>query len=243
MEKVMRQDYLLNKTVKIYQPEGLYHASTDAVWLAAAVTKVKNEEKFLDVGSGTGAVSLCLASRFRNKKIEITGLDIQKELVDASNASANANGFSFVTFEQIDILQNKYKPCSFNHVITNPPYLLNDMESPNLSKATAHNFSKQSLHKWIDFCIKALKPQGKFYMINRADALDYIITELYERLGGIEILPLFSKPNDLKAKRVIVRAQKDCRSPLILHKPIYVHNQDNSHTEEAVRILRSGLSI
>ena len=83
----MRQDYLLNKKVKIYQPEGLYHASTDAVWLAAAVEKVKKGDSILDVGSGTGAVSLCLAARFRDKTPQIIGIDIQKDLVEASNLS------------------------------------------------------------------------------------------------------------------------------------------------------------
>lgn len=239
----MKYDYLLDRTVKIYQPEGLYHASTDAVWLTAAVGKLKNDDKILDVGSGTGAVSLCLAARFRNKKIQITGLDIQEELVKAANASARDNNFSNLFFEQVNVLQDKYRPCSFNHVITNPPYSLGDMPSPNSSKALAHNFDKQKLQHWIDFCVKALKPQGHFYMINRAEALDDIIAFLHGRLGGIEIFPIFSKPRDKKAKRIIVRAQKDSHSPLVIYAPIYVHNEDCSHSELAQKVLRSGCAL
>ncbi len=233
-------DYLLNNTVKIYQPEGLYHASTDAVWLAAAIHKIRQNDKILDVGSGTGAVSLCLAARFKDKDLQITGVDIQKDLVEAANLSAKANEFDNVSFEEVDILCYKYRPCSFNHVISNPPYADADMPSPNISKATAHNFESQGLQKWIDFCIKALKPQGHFYMINRAEALDSIIAFLHGRLGGIEVFSLFSKPGDNKAKRVIVRAQKDVNTPLIIHAPIYVHKEDCTHSDMAEKVLRQG---
>ncbi len=236
-------NYLLNKRIKIYQPKGFYHASTDAVWLAASVTKVKKGDSVLDVGSGTGAVSLCLAHRFAGKQINITGLEIQAELVEASQQSAKANNFDFLQFARINILQQKYKPCSFNHVITNPPYYEDNMPSPNLSKAAAHNLSKEDFHHWLDFCLKALKPQGRFYMINRVEMLEDIISGLRNRLGAVEIFPIFSKPNDVKAKRVIVRAQKDCKTPTIIRAPIYTHTVESKHSILSEKVLRQGLSI
>ena len=53
-------DYLLNRQVKIFQPVDGYRASTDAVILSSLIQKVKKNDKILDVGSGTGAISLCL---------------------------------------------------------------------------------------------------------------------------------------------------------------------------------------
>lgn len=55
-------DYLLDKKVKIFQPVNGYRASTDAV-LLSSLAQIKNGDSILDVGSGTGAVSLCLAHR------------------------------------------------------------------------------------------------------------------------------------------------------------------------------------
>ena len=54
-------DYLLDKRVKIFQPINGYRASTDAVLVSSLVNKVKTTDKILDVGSGTGAISVCLA--------------------------------------------------------------------------------------------------------------------------------------------------------------------------------------
>ncbi len=239
---VYNENYLLDKKVKIYQPLDGYKASSDAVWLAAAVTKIKNGDSVLDVGAGTGAVSLCLAERFKNANISVTGIELQSLLAEAAKKSASDNGFTFVNFICENIFETRLTPCSFSHVITNPPYALKDMPSPNPSKATAHNFQFEDLEQWINFCIKMLKPFGYFYIINRAEALDDILATIHNRLGGIEIFPLYSKDGQ-PAKRIIIRAQKDSKAPLILHSGISVHNLDGSYSEKAESVLRKGNAI
>ena len=60
-ENSYTNDYLLDRQVKILQPVDGYRASTDAVFLSSLVDgkKIKENAAVLDVGSGTGAVSLC----------------------------------------------------------------------------------------------------------------------------------------------------------------------------------------
>ena len=99
------QDYLLDKQITIYQPVDGYRASTDAVMLASLPERVREGQKILDVGSGTGAISLCLAERFKTKKVEIVGLELQPRLAELANMSAKANGFDFLHYENIDIRQ------------------------------------------------------------------------------------------------------------------------------------------
>ena len=236
------KDYLLDKKVVIYHPKGFYKASSDAVWVASCVSKVKKSDNILDVGSGGGAISLCLASRFKDYGINITGIELQKELAESANNSAKANGFDFLSYENCNIYEAKLKNCSYAHVITNPPYSTDDMPSPNDSKATAHNFKFEDLGKWLDFCIKMIKPKGMFYIINRAEALEDIISHISGKLGAIEVFPLYSKQGQ-KAKRVIIRAQKDSKTPLVIHSPIIVHNDDGSYSAKAEAILRKGESI
>ncbi len=233
------EDYLLDKRVKIFQPLNGYRASTDAVLLASALTKIKSKDRILDVGSGTGAVSLCLAERFKNINIEIKGLELQPELAELSSLSAQANGFDFLHFEQADIFSYKKDFCSYAHVISNPPYSENDMASPNKSKATAHNFTSADLEKWIAFCIKMIQPQGYFYMVNRAEALENILSAIHGKLGAIEVFPLYSKSEQV-AKRVIIRARKDSKAPLIIKTPIIIHEADGTYTPHAHDILRNG---
>ncbi|MBQ8482041.1 MAG: methyltransferase domain-containing protein [Alphaproteobacteria bacterium] len=239
-------DYLLDKKIKIFQPSNGYRASSDAVLLSAMPENSLKNVKILDVGSGTGAVSLCLAYRLQKNNVQISGFELQKELVNLSNKSAEANGFDFVHFYLADI-RNKieipeYKPCSFDVVISNPPYSECDMPSPNESKAIAHNHRNFSLDNWLAFCLKSLKPFGKLYLINRAEALAGICSFLQNKAGNITILPIYSKQEQV-AKRVIVAAQKDSKAPCRILPPLIMHDSAGNYTAEGEKILRKGLSF
>ena len=94
-------NYLLNQQIKIFQPVDGYHTSSDAVLLSSLPNKIKPEDSILDVGSGTGGISLCLAKRFPQNKI--IGLEIQPELAELSNLSAQANGFDNLSYYNCDI--------------------------------------------------------------------------------------------------------------------------------------------
>ncbi|MDR1694190.1 MAG: methyltransferase [Lactobacillaceae bacterium] len=236
------KDYLLDKQIKIFQPVDGYRASTDAIILSSVVSKVKKNDTILDVGSGTGAISLCLAHRYINDGVKITGLELQKELCDLSNLSSKENGFSdSLKYINCDIRKKTESIdfCSFSHVITNPPYSEKDLPSPNSSKAQAHNHSDFSLGEWIKFCIKMIKPKGFFYMINRAEALDEILCRIKGKLGNIRIIPIYSKEGQ-EAKRVIVIAQKDSKAATSIVSSFIVHNSNGEYSDKANEILRKG---
>lgn len=235
------EDYLLNKKVKIFQPKDGYRAAIDAVFVASLIeeTSIKPNGTILDVGSGTGAISLCLAHRLQNQNINITGIDIQPELVELSNMSAKANGFeNYLNYKICDI-RNKttLKAGSYDIVITNPPYSDHDMPSPKESKKFAHNHQGFDLTRWLSFSLKMLKPKGYIALINRTEALNEILSAMYNKAGNIRILPLYSKPNQ-PAKRILILAQKGSHGLTSILPPLYTHNTDGSYSEQAEQILR-----
>ena len=236
-------DYLLNKKVKIFQPTNGYRASTDAVFLSSLLDekKIKKDCSILDVGAGTGAISLCLASRLKEKNIKILGVDIQKDLVELSNYSSKENEFdSFLEYQYLDIRKKTpFKGGNFDVVITNPPYSDCDMPSPNQSKKTAHNHQDFDLSGWLSFCLKMLKPKGYILLINRAEAINEILQAMHNKAGNIEILPIYSKEGQ-NAKRVAVIAQKGYKGITKILPPFYTHNSDGSYTTKAQSILREG---
>lgn len=239
------EDYLLDRRVRIFQPLDGYRASIDAVFLASVIKQIKKGDTILDVGSGTGAISLCLAERFKENGPRITGLELQPELTELSNMSAATNGFeNFLSFVNTDIAvpKNCPSPCTFSHVITNPPYSEHDMPSPNPGKAFAHNGKGFSLSGWISFCLKMLRPKGCFYMINRAEAVTEILACLHNRMGAVTVVPLFSKPGQ-NAKRVIITARKDSKAPAVICPGLTIHNPDGGYTPAAHKILRLGCSL
>lgn len=236
------EDYLLDKQIKIFQPVDGYRASSDAVLVSSLVNKINLKDNVLDIGSGTGAISLCLAHRFPQNSI--IGLEIQSDLAELANKSAEANRFTNLKFINCDIRQKLtgLPYCSFSHIITNPPYTDHDMPSPNHSKALAHNHQEFDLSGWLNFAIKMLKPQGWIYTINRAEAITEILSVFYKKMGNIEIIPLHSKAGQI-AKRVMIKARKDSHTPTKIYEGLVVHDLNGNYTEKAQKILRSGQSF
>lgn len=207
--------------------------------------KIKENAAVLDVGSGTGAVSLCLAARLSEKKLKITGLDIQADLVKLSNQSSVANGFAdFLHYEYADIRNGvSLVPGSFDVVITNPPYSDHDMPSPNTGKQLAHNLQNFSLFEWLVFCLKMLKPKGEVFVINRAEAVNEILAALHNRAGEVRLLPIYSK-SGREAKRIAVIAKKEraelpefCRRSMSTTKMEVMRKQLKKFCEKAADIL------
>ena len=98
------------------------------------------------------------------------------------------------------------------------------------------------LASWISFCLKMLKPFGYLYIINRAEAISESLHTLYQKAGNIQIIPLYSKDNQI-AKRVMIIAQKDSKTPTKILSPFYTHQQDGKYTDKAQKILRQGKSF
>jgi tRNA1(Val) A37 N6-methylase TrmN6 len=132
------------------------------------------------------------------------------------------------------------------HVLCNPPFLEAGtyMPSPDQARATAlgHEGQETALKDWIDCAFHNLKNGGSLTMIHRADHVDKIVQGMGKRFGQIEIIPLWPRTGD-PAKRVIVRAIKDRKTPAILHPGLVLHNPDGSYTVEAEKILRHGAML
>ncbi len=235
-------DDFLGGKIKLKQLHDGYRATSDAILLAASI-RPKKSETVLDVGSGTGAVSLALAAC--SPEVKITGLEIQPDMLAMAEENALLNHIE----DRVDFILGdvanppaEIRSTSYQYVITNPPYAKESFISPHKNKAVAHHEEAVSLSEWIDFCLKRLRPLGTFSLIHRADRLDEILCLVASRLGGVKVIPLWSmrgKP----AKRVIVSGVKNSRAPLVLLPGIVLHNPDGSPTKEAEDILRNGASL
>lgn len=236
--------FVLGKSVRLLQPaEGGFRTSLDSVLLAAACP-AKSGDRVLDMGCGVGGASFCL--RHRIPGVLMTGVEIQAEYVDLAVKNISLNGDTDrCEFICGDIREFRITDPSqrFDHVLCNPPFLPSGsyMPSPDKPRATAlgHLDDDIDLRDWIDCAFDNLKPGGMMTMIHRADMVDKIIQCFGRRYGNCEIFPLWPHAGE-PAKRVVVRARKERRTPAIIHAGLILHNVDGSYTEAAERVLRAG---
>lgn len=243
MDNSFTTDDFLGGKIKLRQPVEGYRATSDAVLLAAAVSAGKNQ-KVLDVGTGTGAVGLCLLARCPD--ISVAGIELQAEMAALAEGNIDLNGLDGkMTVTTADIRAKRIagvETGSFDWVVTNPPFILEDQPSPDPVRDIAHRESACSLPEWISACLRYVGARGRFAMINRADRLPEILSLLYPRLGGIKIIPVWTKAGE-PAKRVIVIGRKGVRSPAVLEQGATLTDSDGRRTPAAERIMRDGAAL
>jgi tRNA1(Val) A37 N6-methylase TrmN6 len=234
------EDRLLDGRVLLRQPADGYRAAIDPVFLAAAVP-ASDGEMVLDVGSGVGAASLCLASRVQGCRI--FGLELQPPLVGLARQNIDLNGLTGRVETMIGSLQQpppRLAPGSFHHVMTNPPFHREEgSPSPNDGRDVANRESAVALADWMRFAINMLRPKGTLVAIYRADRLDELLAALQRKVGDIHLMPLWPK-SGRPAKRILLRARKGVATPLTLTPGLVLHEEDGRYTALADEVLRGG---
>lgn len=237
------EDRLLDGRVLLRQPEDGYRAAIDPVFMAAAITAAAGET-VLDLGSGVGAASLCLASRVEGCRI--FGLEMQPPLVGLARQNIDINGFTGRVETMIGTLQSpppRLAPGSFHHVMTNPPFNATDgTPSPSAIKDAANREADIDLAAWMRFAVNMLRPKGVLTVVFRADRLDALLAALHGKAGEMVVTPLWPK-RGRPAKRVLLRARKGVATPLTLAPGLVLHEEDGRYTALADDILRRGAAL
>ena len=231
-------DKFIGGRVLVRQPESGFRSGLDAVMLAAAVPAREGEE-VLELGSGAGAASLCLAWR---TNCVAFGIEIDPALVALADENAAENDLSgrarFVTGDVLDMPAEMRR--SFEHVMCNPPFHDEDGQtSPDAGRALALQ-DRGTLGEWLTAGMKRVVSNGTLTIILRADRLGEALAALGDR--GVSVFPLWPRKAEA-AKRVLIRAVKGARMPLAMLPGLVLHEAGNSYTRAANAILRDGMAL
>lgn len=230
--------FLAGRITALQPPEG-FRSGLDAVMLAAAVPAEAGDE-LLELGSGAGIASLCVAARVPGCRI--SGLEVFPELAILAERNARANELetrvSFVCADIFD-LPGVFRR-SFDHVFTNPPFHGPEgFASPRIERARALQ-DRHQLACWLTVGLKRVRAGGTFTAIIRSDRLPETLDAL--PMTGVVLCPLWPRAGE-SAKRIIVQVRKNSRRPVELHAGLVLHEQNGNYTREADAVLRSAGSL
>lgn len=149
---------------------------TDACLFGAAVASEKITMKnCLDIGTGTGLLSLMLAQK--NTTVQIDAVEIEADAALQAAENINASPWADrIKIINADILLCKLQ-TEYNCIICNPPFYENDLQSANRAVNNARHHTSLKLMQLAEIAANHLSGNGIFAILLPYHRIDFFINE------------------------------------------------------------------
>lgn len=235
-----RLDFVNDDIELIQDTDGLTFG-TDALLLAGYVNG--RFDRGIELGGGTGIISMLLLARGKVKEIEC--IEIQDEFAELIRRNAEHNGFDTRLRAICSDVRN-YRPEKESEIVfSNPPYMKTTSGKSNLDQKK--NLARHEVSGSIyDFCTcgaKMLKYGGTFAVVYRPDRLTDLIDAM--RRAGLEPKRMTFVHANAKSEpsMVLIEAKKGGKCGLKLTRPLLIYkNTDNKdYSEDMDFIMNEGV--
>jgi len=210
-------------------------------YLLAAFTREKKNGTAVELGGGTGVVSLLCAARKKYQTVYCAELQPYFAELITRNAALNSLADTVRSVQcDVRVLSPVLFGGEVDAVFSNPPYLRKDSGKTNASDEM--NTARREENGTVsDFCACAsrlLKYGGTFSVVYRPDRLTELLVSLRE--NGLETKKiLFVYPSaDKKPCLVLVEAKKGAAEGNVVARPliIYEDKQSSRYTADMTKI-------
>lgn len=160
----MSNSFFRFKQFTIHHDRCAMKVGTDGVLLGAWAN---GEEcnSILDIGAGSGLVSLMLAQRFRQAKIESIEIDAEA----SSQANENYKESSFPNLDEcVNIsLQDFAHGCDrkYDLIVSNPPFFSRSLKSPDHQRSVARHTDSLLIEEFVSLSASLLNDRGKIAFV------------------------------------------------------------------------------
>ncbi|RDV16061.1 methyltransferase domain-containing protein [Pontibacter diazotrophicus] len=159
----MPNTYFQFKQFRVEQDKCAMKVCTDSCVFGAAV-EVADAQRVLDIGAGTGLLSLMVAQR---TKATIDAVEINQE----AQVQAAENFSSSPWRERLHLhpvsLQKYAESCQvpYDIILSNPPFFLSSLKSPDAVRNTAKHAGELLFDDILLFAQQHLNQNGKLYLL------------------------------------------------------------------------------
>lgn len=203
--------------------------------LFATLIDVQETSSILDIGSGTGLLSLMLAQR--NVNAHLLALEIDDHAYNLTVENFENSPWN----ERLSAIQIDFRTYAsnkrFDLIICNPPFFKNQSKSNNEKRRLAFHQDTYSLEAYFAFCEEKLTSNGLLYLLYPTDQMEQVKKAAKEQDFHLAEVTFFKGKKDkeshcacLKLTREEVRDLK--KNELICRK------DDNSYSDAYIQLLK-----
>ena len=218
------------KQFAVEQDDVAMKVGTDGV-LLGAWADCDGAKQILDIGTGTGVIALMLAQR--NIEAEIQAVEIDEIATKRARSNFDMSPWS----ERLDVeccaVQEFIPSEKFDLIISNPPYFVDSLLSPDAKRSTArhtHDLSFEELDKAV---CRLLADDGRFALILPTTEFEKYLTVTHLHLARrCDVFPKVGAD----VKRVMAEFTK-CETAALQHETITIEQDKRGDYTDEYRAL------
>jgi tRNA1Val (adenine37-N6)-methyltransferase len=245
----MRESFLMederldkvNERITLIQKNDGLTFGTDA-YLLAAFIKPQKTAYAVELGAGTGIISLLLSAK--EKLAHIDALEIQKDFCELTQRNVELNRMS----DKIRVINCDVRDVNADFlgrevdvVFSNPPYMRTDSGKRNTSdrKYIARHEVCGGIDDFCAGAYRVLKHGGRFYCVWRPDRLVSLISAMRKNRLEPKVIVFVHSDTRSEPSMVLVSATKGGGEGLNVLPPLYMYECEKGENGERVLSLRA----
>lgn len=230
------------KTFSVHFTKNVFPVGTDAALLGAWTCHNYSQPnalpiKSLDIGCGSGILSLFIATKFNAL---CTAIDINTEAVEQCQANANRNALKdIITTIAIDFktFGQQTLPASFDVIVCNPPFFEGESKAESAREKARHIAHHFAPSEFMETCSKLLKANGCLNIVIPVDQLTTYVNLAKQNGLFVSQKALVKGLVNKQIKRVMMCFSKT-QPTYIKTELIVIEKERKQYTEKAHRLLQ-----
>lgn len=222
------------KQFEIYQGQCAMKVGTDSVLLGAWAT-IPASGHILDIGAGTGILSLMAAQRSIDTLI--TALEIDSDAAQQCSENVARSMWS----SRVQVVNGDFNNpihlanCTFEAILSNPPYFEQSLLSPNAARTVARHTTTLGYDTIFNRSRELLAPQGHLSMVVPYDLFAHINdTAMTHGWGASRLMLVHTTPRK-QPKRALCEWRRNHYAPCS-EQHLTIHNNDGSYSQEYIEL-------
>ncbi|GHT17957.1 tRNA1(Val) (adenine(37)-N6)-methyltransferase [Bacteroidia bacterium] len=132
--------------------------------LLGAWADVADAQNVLDIGTGSGLIALMVAQR--NSTASIEAIDIDEDAVAQAQINFRNSVYSArISEKNSDFRKFMPENKKFDHIVCNPPFFVNSLQSPENQRTTARHSISLTHEELLEGAKKLVTEKGKISLI------------------------------------------------------------------------------
>ncbi|MDU3177415.1 MULTISPECIES: tRNA1(Val) (adenine(37)-N6)-methyltransferase [Anaerococcus] len=225
-------DYIPKTNIKMLHVAKSYTFGVDSIILLN-FAKMKKNKNLIDIGSGSGILSLGANDYYNLKKVY--AIEIQKEKANLLKENLNINDIYNVEIVNKDLNNVDLGSNLIDYIITNPPYykITDNIRNKNEEFLISRQEKYLKLENIFDFANKTLKDRGKLFMIHKPERM----VEIFNKSGNLKPkrIRFVQSTYNKKPQFILIEFVKNANDGIKIEDPLIIY-ENSTYTEEMKRI-------